>query len=89
MSKIVLDAELRAKLFGAIEAVELTDEAGKVVGHYIPHEAYLRIADTLLPAQTNGEIAEARREMLERGGVSSADLLARLADVKRQWEARR
>lgn len=36
MSKIVLDDELRAKLNGATAAVELTDEAGNVIGSYVP-----------------------------------------------------
>jgi hypothetical protein len=89
MSKIVLDADLRAKLGGANEGVEFTDEAGNVVGHFLPHETYLRMAETLLPPLTNDGIAQARREMLERGGVSSAELLARLADVKRRWEEHR
>jgi hypothetical protein len=89
MSRIVLDADLRAKLGGANEGVEFTDENGNVVGHFIPHDAYLRMADTLLPPLTQDEIADARREMLEQGGVSTAELLDRLAEIKRQWEARR
>jgi hypothetical protein len=89
MSKIVLDADLRAKLGGAKEGVEFTDENGNVVGHFIPHEAYLRMADTLLPPLTRDEIANARREMLEQGGVGTAELLNRLAEIQRRWETRR
>ena len=89
MSKIVLDADLRAKLGDAKEGVEFTDENGNVLGHFVPHDTYLRMAETLLPPLTQDEIADARREMLEHGGVGTAELLARLADIKRQWEARR
>ena len=88
MSKIVLDAELRAKLNGATKAVEITDEDGNVIGHFLPVEAFERIMSFLLPPATDKEIAEARAEMLAHGGVSSEELLAGLAEIRRQWEAR-
>lgn len=36
MDKVILDAATRAKLTGSTPAVEVCDEAGNVVGHYIP-----------------------------------------------------
>jgi hypothetical protein len=47
------------------------------------------MADTLLPPLTRDEIADARREMLEQGGVGTAELLNRLAEIQRRWETRR
>ena len=87
MSKIVLDAELRAKLNGGTEPVELTDEAGNVVGRYSPGDSVSRLAAALFPVLSREEIAEARREMLEKGGVSTEDMLAAIADAKRAWKA--
>lgn len=43
MGTIVLDAELRAKLNGLNEKVDVCDEAGNVVGHFLPSEEYHRM----------------------------------------------
>jgi hypothetical protein len=88
MSRIVLDAELRAKLNGATKAVEIADDNGNVIGHFVPVESFERIMSFLLPPATEKDIAEARAEMLAHGGVSSEELLAGLREIKRQWEAR-
>lgn len=88
MSRIVLDAELRAKLRGAGERIEFTDESGNVVGCYLPQTAFDQIASQLLAPSSPEQLAEARREMLERGGVSGDELRARLAEIVRRWEAR-
>lgn len=88
MSRIVLDAELRAKLNGATKVVEVADEAGNVIGRYVPDEVFERIMARLLPPLTPEERAEARKEMLEHGGVSSSELLAGLEAIQREWEAR-
>ncbi|MBX9627226.1 MAG: hypothetical protein K2X82_25710 [Gemmataceae bacterium] len=36
MSRVMLDAATLAQLAGRREVVELVDEAGNVVGHYVP-----------------------------------------------------
>ena len=87
MSKIVLDAELRAKLNGGTEPVELTDEAGNLVGRYWPRDSIARLADALFPQLTREQIAEARQEMLEKGGISTEEMLAAIDDAKRVWKA--
>jgi hypothetical protein len=87
MSKIVLDAELRAKLNGGGEPLEFTDEAGNVVGRYVPGDSLARLADVLFPPLTPDEIAEARKEMLERGGVSTDDMLTVIRNAKRARES--
>ena len=86
MSKIVLDADLRAKLNGGTEPVVFTDEAGNVVGRYVPGDALSRLAAALFPPLTREEIAEARKEMLEHGGVSTEDMLAVIRNAKREWK---
>ena len=43
MSTIVLDADLRAKLNGLNEKVDVRDEAGNIVGHFLPSEEYYRM----------------------------------------------
>ena len=96
MSKVVLDAELRAKLDGATETVELTDEAGNVIGRFVPEgrsyvtdAVYDRMMSAILRPSSRAELDEARKEMLEHGGVSTAEILAGLEEIKRQWEARK
>ena len=36
MSKITLDATLRSKLNGLNESLEICDETGETVGHFLP-----------------------------------------------------
>src|SRR5438128_492757 len=89
MLKVVLDAELRAKLNGGQDGILFTDEAGNVVGHYLTDAAFHRLIDMLQPPLTRKEIAEARQEMLEKGGVSTAEILASIEAARRDWEAHR
>jgi hypothetical protein len=42
MSQITLDPNLEARLNGLNEKVEVRDEAGKLVGVFLPAEAYLK-----------------------------------------------
>jgi hypothetical protein len=88
MNRIVLDAELRAKLNNGATGAEFTDEQGNVVGYFMSQDAFDRIASALLPPPTQEELAEARKEMLERGGVSTADILAAIEAASRAWESR-
>lgn len=88
MNRVVMDAELRAKLNGGRAGFEFVDEAGNVVGHFVPDDSFDRLVEALFPPVTKEEIAEARAEMLARGGVSTAELLTRLEKVRRDWEAR-
>ena len=63
MSKVVIDAETRAKLRGLTERVELYDEQGNLVGVCLPPAEYRRMAEPT-PGQgfTDEEIAEAMKE---------------------------
>jgi hypothetical protein len=84
MLKVVLDAELRAKLNGGAAKVTFTDENGNPVGHYLPDDLYQGILDALVPAGEGDR--EAAREELRRGeGVTTAELLAGLQETVRRW----
>ena len=89
MSKIVLDADLRAKLNGGTERLDVTDENGNLVGRYWPHAAFTRFLEAFCKPMTADDVAEARREMLATGGASTEDMLAAIEDVKRVWDASR
>jgi hypothetical protein len=89
MTRIVPDADMLAKLRGLTKSVEIADENGNVIGSFVPNEAFDRIMSALLPPLSKEELAEARAEMLEHGGVSTSEILAAIDDAKRRWEATR
>ena len=85
MNKVVLDAELRAKLNGGVSKVTLTDESGRNVGHYLPDDLYQQILDALVPAGEDDRaaaVAEYRRGEV----VTTAELLTSLRESSRRWE---
>ena len=88
MTKIVLNSETRAKLSDRTAGTEFTDEQGNVVGYLMSEESFERIASIVLPSPTDREIVEARKEMLENGGVSTEEVLAAIERANREWEAR-
>jgi hypothetical protein len=89
MSRVVLDEELRTKLAGGHSGVEFTDEAGNVVGHYLPHGRYVALLDAVIPPVTPEERDEAIREVRDGKGLSTADILEAIESAKREWAARR
>jgi hypothetical protein len=89
MTKVVLDADLRAKLMGGNGGIEFTDEQGTVIGHYLTDQAYSHIFELIQPPLTKLETVEVRKEMLANGGASTADILEAIESAKREWEARR
>jgi hypothetical protein len=63
MSKLVLDANLRAKLNGLNEQVEVLDEQGKSVGHFVPEDIYQKLACAWANAQVrDDELSKASKE---------------------------
>ena len=76
MSTIVLDADLRAKLNGLNEKVDVRDEAGNVVGLFVPKEEYYRmLCKTIEIPHSKEEIARRRQE---KGGCSLEDIWKKL-----------
>jgi hypothetical protein len=85
MKKVVLDADLLAKLGGGAAKVTLTDESGKTVGHYLPDDLYRQILDALVPASEADRVAAV--EEYRRGEVmTTAEVLAGLRESLHRWE---
>ncbi len=65
MSKITLDSALRSKLNGLNEALEICDETGATVGHFVPagaHRKFLyQIAESQCP-YTREQLDEMRKQ---------------------------
>lgn len=92
MSRIVLNAEMLAKLRGLTKSVEFADESGNVIGSFVPNDAFERIMSHFLSPATQEEIAAARTEILTTGalkdGVSATELLAGHNKINRQRDDR-
>ena len=66
MIKLTLDPELRERLNGLNEPIELCDETGETVGHFLPDEAFRRMATQLaLQHFESPESREIQREASE------------------------
>ena len=61
MTRITIDAATVAKLKDAREMVELRDEAGKIVGHFLPGPPRDANGNIIIPL-TDEELAEASRQ---------------------------
>jgi hypothetical protein len=85
MKKLVLDADLRARLGGGAAKVTLTDENGKPVGHYLPDDLYRAICDALVPPIA-ADRAEAVEEYRRGEVVTTAELLSGLRESLQRWE---
>jgi hypothetical protein len=74
MSKITLDAALRSKLNGLNESIEICDEGGETVGHFLPASAYRKLLYQIAESQCphTPEQLQARRQ--QTGGQSLADI---------------
>jgi hypothetical protein len=76
MTKVIVDEALRSKLNGLNEQMELCDESGRKLGHFLPADMYRDLlnawADTLFTDE------ELRRAELETGGSTLADIWKRL-----------
>jgi hypothetical protein len=82
MTRIVLDAAMRARLEDVVGYAELCDEAGRSLGHFIPAvdpDLYRQIE---IPF-TEEELAAAEREEM----FSTAEVLRRLHDLDREGTA--
>jgi hypothetical protein len=82
MSKVILDPQLRAKLNGLHERLELCDEAGKSVGRFLPEDHYRQLVYTWANAQVTDE--ELQRAADEPGGNTLEDIWRRLAYTTRE-----
>jgi hypothetical protein len=72
MTRVVVDDVMRARLGGLTDQVELCDESGRVLGHFIPREGVPG-----LPAGADGcpyTAEELRRFQQETGGRPLAEI---------------
>jgi hypothetical protein len=84
MTEIVLDIELRQKLNGGGSGTKLLDESGNVVGVFVTMAEYSALFAGYTASKTDDEdLDAARREMLAGGGVTTAELLDKLARVRK------
>jgi hypothetical protein len=64
MSAVIIGPELRKTLNGLNEELELQDETGRVLGHFVPSETYRRMLNAL--AQSTGQLSPEELEKLRR-----------------------
>jgi hypothetical protein len=72
MSKVILDDVLRSKLNGFTDELELCDEAGQTVGHFVPADMYKEMLYAWLNAQITDEEIEQLRQ--QNGGRPLAEI---------------
>ena len=87
MSKIILDAELKAKLNGLNEQIEICDEDGRAVGQFLPMDLYLLLAYAWAKSLPPGEDrAQIQREYREGKGYTTAQAIEYVQKLARSWE---
>ncbi len=72
MGAIMLDPDLRAKLNGLNEPLELRDEAGQLVGQFLPTRLYQQMLHRLAESQCPYSAAELQQFQQETGGQTLA-----------------
>ena len=76
MNRIVVDPSLQSRLWNLDTRLELCDEAGTVLGYYIPASERRRLIYDWARDQFSEE--ELARSRAEPGGFSLAEILAEL-----------
>lgn len=76
MTKVVLDAQLREKLNGLDKQLEVCDETGRTVGHFLPTEIYHEMLSRWAESAFSPEDLELARE--QTGGRTLAEIWQRL-----------
>jgi hypothetical protein len=79
MSQIAFDEFLRSKLNGLDEHVELCDECGRIVGHFLPDQVYKRLVYHWVNAQVTDEELDAAST--EPGGRSLEEIWKSLGQM--------
>ncbi len=62
MNKVILDSELKSKLNGLDEQVEICDETGRTVGHFLPAGLYEQMLLAWAKEHITDEELERRRQ---------------------------
>lgn len=69
MSKFTLDPQLRAKLNGLNEPLEVCDENGQTVGRFLPEDEYRKLLYAVAEAACPHSKEEIERRRQEKGGI--------------------
>jgi hypothetical protein len=76
MDKLIVDADLRLRLHNLDSTLELCDESGQTLGHFVPAPNRLRWAyDWARTAFTDDDLERARQKA---GGRTLTEILQRL-----------
>ena len=85
MDKITLDADVRSRLNGLNRLAEMCDEDGNTLGFFVPpgeyHEMMQAWGKDLFADE---DIAQAREELQQEGGYTTAEVLNRLQEIIQQ-----
>jgi hypothetical protein len=73
MSKVILESDLRAKLNGLNEQLEICDETGRTLGRFLPEEVYRRLSYALADATCPHSQEELERRSNEPGAMPLAE----------------
>jgi hypothetical protein len=85
MEQVTLDAEAASKIGNAKGQVVLADQAGKVLGVVVRPDEYDRMTLALMSREPTAEELEASRASYrEKGGWTTAQVLAHLAEIERK-----
>ena len=68
MVKLEIDSGLRTKLEGVTEQVELCDESGRTLGHFLPPALYEHLFYAALAVEGPHSAEELQRRHQETGG---------------------
>jgi hypothetical protein len=79
MTKLMIDSTLRSKLNGLDQHLELCDEAGRTLGHFLPADLYREMIVAWSKARASDE--ELDRRMREPGGCSLEEIWHRLGNA--------
>jgi hypothetical protein len=85
MAKLTLDADLRSKLNGLDRPLEICDESGQTLGHFLPSPLY----DELFYAALSTESQHSKEQLQRRHQETDGRTLAEIwQDLRRQPGAR-
>jgi hypothetical protein len=81
MSKVILDPELRARLNGLNEQLEVCDESGRTLGRFVPEALYTRMLYAAAEAACPYTKEELQQFQQETGGRPLAELWKELGQA--------
>ncbi|MCI0461373.1 MAG: hypothetical protein L0Z62_30865 [Gemmataceae bacterium] len=74
MTTVILDEALKAKLNGMEQPLELRDEKGHLIGHFLPPAAYRKLLYAAVEAACPFSAEELERRRQETGGRPLAEI---------------